>query len=285
MAFLILAILSSFTVSVLVKIYQLQGLNTQVFVASNYIVAAAIGWVIAVVNGIPSISPLTVLIGLGGGVLWPGGLYIMTYAIKHYGLSLTGPIRRLSLVVPVAFGLIALDERLTLPVVLGILLTVAAFFTLRPVDPEDASNIDKRALWFFPFMILYYGVVDLWVNIYNTYGDEGERFVFLTLIFTFAGVFAWGVVLFQRLEVRREAFLKGLGLGLPNIFTTFFLLAAIRHPAFADITSVAYTLYAVVGVTLAFSAGVVIWKEPVNKWSYAGVALAIAAIALLNLGA
>jgi multidrug transporter EmrE-like cation transporter len=49
-------------------------------------------------------------------------------------------------------------------------------------------------------------------------------------------------------------------------------------------SAIVYALYSAAGVILAFVAGSVFWKEPLTGRNWLGVAVAVAAVALLNLG-
>ena len=59
-------------------------------------------------------------------------------------------------------------------------------------------------------------------------------------------------------------------------------MESLKSPFFFERSAVAYTWYSVIGVTLAFSAGVVIWKERVSRINLIGVAAGLAAITILN---
>ncbi|MBU0490835.1 MAG: hypothetical protein KKA73_08535 [Chloroflexi bacterium] len=289
MTFLLLAILASFGISALVKLNELRGANTQVVLASNYIAASALGWALALGHGIDGISTTTLALGLGGGVLWPATFYLMMWGIRTYGMSLAGSVTRLSLSVPVLFALLFLGESLTVTIALGIAATLTAFYLLSPIRPGHLHGVDRRAIWFFPVLVLSFGLADLWVNLFNTLGASDEKSLFITLIFTAAGLLMWGIVHrtlrvgLQRLPVDRESFVRGLLLGIPNFFSTYFLLEALNDPFFTGQSTVVYTLYSVLGVMLAFGAGALVWRERVTRANVLGVLVAIAAIVLLNL--
>ena len=62
----------------------------------------------------------------------------------------------------------------------------------------------------------------------------------------------------------------------------FFLLQALRHEDFIEASSIAYTLHAVINIILVSSAGILIWKERLERSGYLGILLAISAVILLN---
>jgi multidrug transporter EmrE-like cation transporter len=293
MLYLALAIIASFSIALLVKHNETHGARTEVVLASNYLSASAIGWGVLLLSPsgavIRGISRETWLLGAGGALLWPGAFFLMMWAVRRYGVSLAGSVARLSLSVPVVFALLFLRERLTPATVLGVAGAFAAFLLLSPLRrlagaeqaPERQAS-SSQAAWVFPALVLVFGVVDLWVNLHHTVAPGEERFLFVVLIFTGAGIGAWLVVGLRRLRPEGDSVGRGLLLGVPNFFSTYLLMEALRSPAFADLSTVVYTLYSAAGVVLAFGAGAVIWKEPLTLKNRLGVVLAVVAIVLLN---
>ena len=284
MIYLILAISCSFTVSVLVKIYELRCAKTEIVLASNYVVASIIGWLIAYSYGFDKISPSTVIMGVVGGILWPLTFFLLMFGIRRFGLSLTGTIARLALVVPVIVALIFFGEKLTRNIGVGLLIALVAFFLLNPPSRQDARRLNLTNILFFPLLAIFFGSTYTWVNVFNKLGVAKEQFLFIVLVFTFAGLFSWIYVLTSRQRLDKNSIARGLFLGIPNYFSTFFLMLSLKSQYFADKSAVTYALYAVMGVILAFLGGVIIWREKVNRWNVLGVAFAIVAIILLDLG-
>jgi drug/metabolite transporter (DMT)-like permease len=291
MGFLFLTILCMLIINLMIKTNELQGANTQVVIASNYIVASLLGWLLALANGIDGLKWETLALGVGGGVLWPLAFYLQMWGIRQYGLSLAGTVSRLSLSVPVLFALFFLGERLTPAVVLGLVGVFVAFYLLAPIrrgagaplDRRVGARLDRRALWYFPTLVLCFGVVDLWANLFNTVGRASQSFLFVVLIFTAAGIVSWVTLLVRRVPVDGRSFVRGLYLGVPNLGSTYFLMESLKAPAFAGRSAVVYALYSVIAATLVFALGPVVWKERVTAGNVAGVLVGIAAIVLLNL--
>ena len=284
MLYLLLAISCTVVISILVKINEKRGVNTVVVLASNYISASLLGWALAFFIGFDGVGMSTILLGAGGGLLWPGTFLLIMWSIRGYGLALTGSISRLSLSVPVVIALVFLGERLTLPTALGLAATFAAFFFLSPARRTDLGRLNAVSIWFFPLLVVSLGTADFWVNLFNKVGAPEQKFLFITLIFTFSALFCWTAVALRRERLDGDAIRRGLLLGVLNYFSTFFLLETLRTPLFADNSAVAYSLYSIAGVALLFAAGAIFWRERVTRLNVAGLALVIAAVILLNLG-
>lgn len=283
MFYLILAIAATVTINVMIKVYEMQGANRLVVLASNYIVASLLGWAFALARGIDGIERTTILLGLGGGLLWPTTIGLQMWGVRQYGISLAGTVSRLSLSIPVLFAVLFLDERLTLVTGLGVLCCFVAFFLLAPIRPEPGKALDRRAVWFFPLLVLCYGLVDLWANLFNTLGRQQEQSLFMILIFTASGVFTWGAIILQRIPVDRGSFARGICLGVPNFFSTWFLLQGLQAPFFSGRSATVYALYSIVPAALIFGMGPTIWREKISRGNVAGFGVAIVAIVLLVL--
>ena len=84
---------------------------------------------------------------------------------------------------------------------------------------------------------------------------------------------AWISLRIQRIPIERKALLRGLLLGGPNFLSTYFLLESLQTPALSARSAVVYTLFSVAGVILAFSSGVVVWKEKMTRGNILGVSI------------
>ncbi len=283
MHFLVLAILSSFCIGILIKLNESRGVITLVVLAGNYLSASALAWAFACGYGVGSISPSTLALGLGGGVLWPTTFFMIMWGIRRYGLSITGSVSRLSLTVPVLIALIFLGEVLTPAIGAGLPAAFVAFVLISPLRRGDMRRVDRRALWFFPLLVLLLGTSEFWVNLFNKVGVAEEKFVFMTLIFSFSCVPAWAAVVARKQRVDKSAFLRGMLLGVPNFFSMFFFLESLKSPVFLNLSIIVYTVYSVSVMTLAFGAGALFWKERVTRANVIGILFAIATIILLNI--
>jgi len=286
MVYLVLAVLSTFGVAVLLKVSELKGAPSSVVIASNYVVGAILGWAFVLWDGRlgsnTGVSAMTLALGVGGGLLWPGTLYILTWGIRHFGVALVGSVARLALVVPVLFAWFFLRELLTWQSAVGVAAAFVALYCLSPLQRGHLQAVNRQALWYFPLLVLAMGTVELWANLFHTFGQADENFLFLTFIFTFAMIFSWLAIWRRRRPLDKAAVRRGFVLGVPNFFATFFLLESLRSPLFADHSAVVYSVYSVTGVVLVFAAGALVWREPVTYRSVLGVLVAVGAIILLN---
>ncbi len=282
MLYIFLAIFSAFTLTIVIKINETAGANSHIVLASNYISAAALGWIFTGLSSIGTISHETLILGAIGGFLWPASFYLMMWGIRDYGMALAGTICRLSLVIPLLFAFLFLHEPLTGLHFMGLFAAFISLYLFNPVGLDRLKIIDKKAIWFFPLFIFIFGIVDLWVNIFNIMGPESEKFLFVTLVFTFSNIIAWAVVFLRKIKPDKSSVIRGLILGIPNFSATYFLLESLKSPEFSGKSAILYTFYSTGTLILAFLAGILIWKEKTDYCKIVGAVGAIIAIILLN---
>ncbi|MFL2773995.1 MAG: hypothetical protein ACJ0DH_10640 [bacterium] len=189
MTFLLISIVGAFLNAAQIKHYEIQGWDARVVITANYISASLLGWIFYAYSEDHQIDATTIWLGVGGGILWPSTFLILMQGIRDYGLSLAGSSSRLSLLVPVLFAVVFLDEILTFNTLIGILLALAALILMSKLKKADSGKLDLRALWFIPLMVFSLGCVNLWLNIFNHYGTPSQHHAFITLVFSFSPSF------------------------------------------------------------------------------------------------
>ncbi|MEE2716786.1 MAG: hypothetical protein VX610_05100 [SAR324 cluster bacterium] len=282
MLFLALAIFGSVFNAAFVKWCESRKIDTVGVIASNYLSASLVGWAFVGWDGWPGLSVETVGLGIGGGLLWPGAFLMLRWGIQRYGLSLSLSASRLSLGIPVTFGVFFLDEPLTQWIVVGLGCTLLALWGLRPTSNPSIIGLDWRALGYFPVLMVTMGTVSLWTNLFNTWGPKPEHFLYVTLVFSFSLVFSLLTLAVWKRPVPLSSFLWGQLLGLTNFMVIGGLLGALRSELFIGHSAVAYTLHSVSVVLLGTLVGVGIWRERMSRRNWVGIGFAVAAVVVLN---
>ena len=156
MPFLMISIIAAFLNAAQIKHCEIQGWDARVVITSNYISASLMGWLFFGFGEDHQIDATSFWLGLGGGLLWPSTFLILMQGIRDYGLSLAGSSSRLSLLVPVLFAVVFLDEVLIDTVVLdrvfadgyakprGIRHSDMATFYRKVVDERVFPDVDAR---------------------------------------------------------------------------------------------------------------------------------------------
>ena len=215
-------------------------------------------------------------LGLVGGILYLGAFLLLQRNVRDNGVALSSLFMKLGVVVPALLGVTVFREGLAPTRAAGMLLTVAVVFVL--FDRTSARGLRQSGVWGLVLLLLCSGMADGLSKVYTAWGDPALEGHFLSFIFGFALVMSAALCL--RLGQRptpRDA-LYGLLLGLPNYFSSRFLLLALHDiPA-----SVAYPVYACGTILLAAASGRLLFAEMIGKRQRAALALALVALALLN---
>ncbi|MFQ5613256.1 MAG: hypothetical protein ACE5H9_14100 [Anaerolineae bacterium] len=283
MLYLVLCIIGSAVVSVILKVYEAQDRNRLVIIASNYLVAtilSGIWWTLGS-GGSLRLSAMTLLLGLGAGLLYALGFFLFMATTRRHGLAKPVTFMRLSVALPVLTSIFLWQEQPTLGQMAGLALTGLALWLLSSVQLSSPS-LSKASSWSLVVLggglFLVIGLADTLAKAFEAGQLPGERGGFLFVTFGAAFVASVGLILARRVPVCRADFIAGLGLGLPNQLAVLFLLLALAHlPAIVVFPTLNVSL-----VLLSTLLGYLIWRERLNAHGTVGVAVTALALILIN---
>jgi drug/metabolite transporter (DMT)-like permease len=276
MIFLFLTILSSLSIAVILRLNESRRGDRLVVAGANYSVAAVLGFALSSNLELESTG---LLFGLLGGACFIAGFMVLMRAMGHVGMAVPASIARLSMVVPVVGAIAFYNEIPSAWQWIGIATGIGSFVLLgyaqRRPDAPDAFHVKSMVLLGLVFAVI--GFNDFLMKIADESGIDTDRFLFY--LFTTAAVLCWiGIAVQRRSVVRRDVVLGGI-LGVPNYFSSYFLLLALNDlPA-----GVVYPAVSAGGVVAASIAGLLIWKETHNRAGWIGITLAAIAVALLSM--
>ena len=296
MLYLLLAIVFGSLFSVVFKLCQQRGIDTEQVILFNY-VTALIVTAVPVVCGLFSASgeyllPLSsILLTVFQGAMFLLGFVVMNRCTWRSGVALTTVMARASLVLPVLLSFLLLEQ--PSPSWLAVALVIAAMFLLvLPAENEkhdpalltnktDAQRNRLAALMLVAVFFVY-GTSDFTLKVVQSKASgEGQLSSMMTCIFLFASVFALCMCFvkgsFKKHPVGWKSLAAGVLLGLINTGCTSCILRALG----AMSTGLFYPLYNVGIVLVATLVGVLFFKEKLKWLQVLGLAVAVAAIALI----
>ncbi|PIF01340.1 MAG: hypothetical protein CR994_01950 [Maribacter sp.] len=281
---LALSILCTSLIFVIFKLYEVYKVETLYAIITNYVVACSVG--LFFYTG--EVKP----IGIAGqpwffGTFLLGLLFIVVFSLmaktsQAVGVSVASVATKMSLVIPVVFGVLVYKETLGLLKALGIFLALAAvYFT----SIKERKTDFKRSSLILPILVfLGSGVIDTSIKYaQETYIKENEFPLFSATIFAaaaFVGLFFIVLKAFKTpLGINLKNILGGIVLGVPNYFSIYYLLRALQNPDL-DSSSI-FTINNVAIVMLSTLLGIVLFKERISLKNWGGIALAIISIILV----
>lgn len=288
MIFLALSILSSTTIYVVFKMFPKYQINTLQAIVVNYFVAAACG-IILQPNKIDLGTTLHFSwfpFALALGVLFITVFNLMGITAQRNGLSVVSVAAKMSVVIPILFGLLYYNESLGVLKFIGILLALAAVY-LASIKKREGLKI-KASNFIFPLLVfLGSGIIDTTVKyLEGEYVGENDIPIFSATIYAMAAVIGIVILMIQGFQGNFKFHLQnvfgGIALGIPNYFSIYFLVLALRSGIFES--SGIFTINNVSVVMISTLLGILLFKEKILVKNWIGIALAIVGILLITLG-
>jgi len=249
-------------------------------IAFNYLTAAAISLALVLGGGSLGASPFTLALGAVTGALYTGGMFLNMTMMGRSGASIAASVSQLSIVVPVAVSVVAYGESLGGLQLLGVAVAVAALPFLAHRRGISSGPIDRGLVPLMVVMLMVQGLAQLSSKVLVSSGLEAERNMFFLTVFTSASLLTTPLAFRVRsfVVLPRDVGL-GVGVGALNMFTNMSILLALRSvPA-----SLFFPLNGSAGLMLTTFAAALLFRERISAANALGVALTLAAVALINL--
>jgi drug/metabolite transporter (DMT)-like permease len=280
MHYLILTILCSTTIALVLKHSDTKRGEPIVLLAGNYFLASLISLGIYIFTDDTSFSYQTILFGAFLGLLFVFSFFAFAMAVSHAGTALATVSSRLSVIIPITFSIVLFNEVPSSYNLIGFLftfITLALFYISIAGQNPDGDNYNKH---FYLFVTLVgIGISDFCLKIFNNWRPQTEEPLFVLSIFTFAMLYALLFIAIRKVRIYKHTLLLGIGLGVPNVFSTYFLLGALSvFPAIL--------VYPVINVGIIIFTAIfayLFWKEGVNKFGRWALVTGVIAIVFLSL--
>jgi drug/metabolite transporter (DMT)-like permease len=283
--FLLLSILFSTGLFVVFKYFGIYKIDVLKAIFVNYIVAFSMGFFFAE-RQIP-ISEIYLQPWFSGalflGALFVSIFFVMAMTAQKNGVSVTSIAGKMSVVVPVFFGIILYNESVTFLKIAGIIMALIAVY-LSSVKEEKS---EKNGTLLLPILLFIgSGTIDTLLKyIQENYVADEDVSIFSGSLFGIAGVFAFLILVIKTIK-KRESFgykniIAGIILGVPNYYSIIFLIKALQNKNFES--STLFTINNVAIVVVSTLVGLFFFKEKFSIKNKIGVAMAILGIILVTI--
>ncbi|GHA34781.1 hypothetical protein GCM10007103_15370 [Salinimicrobium marinum] len=285
MIFLLLSILSSSVIFVIFKLYNKYGVNTLQAIIVNYFIAFSVGLAI-------DDQPLN-LQRIPGELWFPGTLvlgclfiavfYLAAVTTQRSGLSVVSVATKMSVAIPVLFGIFLYSESTGILKITGIVLAMIAVY-LTSIKKSDGIAIKKKNL-IYPLLVFFgSGIIDATIKyLETTYVAEVDVALFSATIFAIAGCIGISILIIQAargtLKITFRNILGGIALGIPNFFSIYFLVMALRSGGYDS--STIFPINNVAIVMLSTFLGILLFGEKIIPKNWIGITLAVISIILI----
>lgn len=287
MMYLVLSILASTLIFVLFKLFAKFNINTLHAIIVNYFVASMSG-IIAYqgtieITAIPKFEWFYYTLALGS--LFIIVFNLMAITTQRSGLSVVSVATKMSVVIPIVFGLFYYNESIGMLKGLGIILALIAVYLTAIKNKKGIDIVPKNIL--LPVLVfLGSGVIDTSLKfLEEAYVSESDVSIFSATIFAAAAFLGVLVIVYQIIKgtfrFQLKNVLGGIALGIPNYFSIYFLVKALRSGLFES--SGIFTINNVAIVMLSTLVGILLFKERLLLKNWIGIGLAIISIILVAL--
>jgi len=286
MIYLLLSILSSTGILIVFKLFKQFNIDRLQAIVVNYIVACICGFI--AFNGPIDINAISqsqwFLPTLGLGALFILIFNLMALTTQRAGLSVTSVATKMSLVIPILFGLLFYKESINSLKIIGIVLALVAVYLTSTRKSENKHPIGASVLILPLLVFLGSGIIDTAIKyLEDSYVGIDEVPLFSSTVFGAAALLGIVFLLIGQLrgKVRLKArnILGGIALGVPNYFSIYFLVHALRIPSLES--STVFTLNNVAIVLCSTLVGIGFFKEKLTVKNWVGISLAIISILLV----
>lgn len=276
MLYLLLAILSSAMISVLMRAAEKHSRSGMVMLAMNYLMCCVLG---VVHTGGAELFPrtegvgLTVLLAAVSAVFYLSGFVLMQWNIPRNGVTLTATFMKLGVIVPTLVSILVFGENPRFTQLIGVILAIGAIFLIQGRGEQGVGNVLGLV-----GLLISGGGGDVMTKIFDETAPAALKNQFLLYIFIIALVLCLLLCVMKRQKPSMADVLFGLAIGVPNYYSARFLLLAIGEiPAM-----VTYPSFSVGTIIVVSLAGVLCFKEKLNRRKLIAIGVIMAALVLLN---
>ena len=286
MIYLLLSILASTIIFINFKLFERFNINIFQAIVVNYFVAFITGIISydgsVKIAQIPSLDWFYFTLILG--TLFIIVFNLMAITTQRSGLSVVSVATKMSVVVPVLFGLFYYKESLNGIKLTGIILALIAVYLA--ANKSNKGIRIKRKLIILPILVFIgSGVIDTSIKyLEDTYVAHNDVPLFSAIIFLAAAlvglIFIGFQVIKRTLKFDFKNIIAGICLGIPNYFSIYFLVKTLRSDILES--SGIFAINNVAIVTLSTFTGILLFEEKLVRENWIGIFLAILSIILIS---
>lgn len=287
MLFLLLRILFTTAFSHLLRLSQARTRRPLYAAAVNYAVAAVASGAWTLIAGCRWHTP-TILLGIAAGLGYVVSLLLVLPSMRKSGVSVTGAVLQLALMVPVAVGIWRFSEHPNVYQIAGIALTLVSLPILSFTTSVDDPSATRRFSLLTLVLFLSSGLSQVLMKEFSVAALPSDLPLFSTCLFVAAtfGTIGWRAFVPEPPPNSGEPegrlygeWPLGLALGVVNMLQLVCLLLALQQLPGVVVFPVSASL----GIVVNTFASMLFWKERPPLAGWLGIALAILAVILLNL--
>lgn len=280
--YLLLSVVFSTFINLVFKWFSVFKVNKIQAILVNYLVCFSIGFILS--------GDFNLLIIIGSdwfkyciilGSLFVAIFLSMAMTTEKYGVSVNAVSAKMSVIIPVLFAYVYNSERLTIQFVVGILLSLLSIYL---ITKKKQIIIPKKYIYLPIIVFLGSGTIDTSLKLLelNYSNDISINTISYSI---FLGAFLVGTTFytiknqFNFSNWSSRNIISGIILGIPNYFSIYFLLTAIKF--FSLKSAFVFGINNIGIVLLSTLLSVIIFKEKLTLINKFGVLISVLSIILI----
>lgn len=269
-------------VFVVFKLLKKFNINTLQAIVVNYFTACLCGYLLydGEINPSEIITSNWFVAAIMLGFLFIAIFNVMALTTQKNGLSVASVASKMSVIIPIVFGIIVFNESVGFQKIIGILLALVAIY-LTSIKQKSTIAVTK-SIYLPIILFLGSGIIDTSINYF---APNGNIPLFSGTIFAIAATI--GVLLLlgayfkSNSRFNYKSIPLGIILGVVNYGSIHFLLMALHQENTES--STLFTINHIAILALSTLTGLVVFKENISKKNWVGIILALIAILLVTL--
>lgn len=302
MFYLFMAIACSASIALIFKYSENNSMNRILITSSNYFIALIISLFLVIKNNLHLITHINInsfakefnkvviknltqfspdssliwcmLLGLITGIFYFSAFMYYQKCVKNNGVGISGTFQKLGILLPMLFSIVLWHEIPSIIQWIGILLSLVSILIV------NISFTEEKVKFNFGLIILFFlgGMAEFSNKVFQKFTLTEYKNIFLLFIFISAFLISLFYIIKLRVKLNIKEILIGFCVGIPNLFSAFFLILALNYMK----ASVAFPIYSAGSIVLINIGGFFIFKEKLKIKEIFSIILTIIAICLIN---
>ena len=279
MIYLLFSVFFSSIIFIVFKLFDKYQINTLQAIVINYVIACGIGLI--TYSGVIKVNEIHQKPWFIGAiilsVLFISVFNVMAKTAQNNGVTVASIAGKMSVIIPVVFGVILYQEKLSIIQITGIILALIAVY----LTTTKGKTILQKNQFVFPILLFIgSGIIDTSIKyIQINYVINSELPYFMGAVFCFACIIGLCILSTQKKIFQSKSIIAGIILGLINYYSIYFLLKALDTKNLLSAT--VFTINNVAIVMFTTLLGIILFKEKLNVKNWIGIGFAILSILLI----
>ena len=217
------------------------------------------------------------------GLLFIVTFNLVAFGTQKIGIAVTTVANKMSMIIPVLFGLILFNEDKNILKITGIILALFAIYFSS--TNKGKLSFDKKYLLIIILIFIGQGFADgtlNWVQKFRIDSSNTQQFFATT--FLIAGLAGLIFMFLEKIKKNQPFELKsiywGIILGIPNYLTLYFFIKSLQAGILES--SQVFPIINMGIIICSAVGGIILFKEQLSKSNWGGILLALIAISMIT---